>query len=117
VITWLTEVPPWAAYLVATALVFAETSVIIGLVLPGEVTLLLVGFLCSLGTLDPVLAGGIMTVVALAGDSLAFSEGKRLGRRLEASRLGRAGPAPTPCWTGTAGGPSSSGGMWRSPAP
>lgn len=89
VITWLTQVPPWAAYVVAAVLVFAETGVIIGLVLPGEVTLLLVGFLCSLGTLDPFLAAGIMTVAGVAGDSLGFTEGRRVGRRLEASRLGR----------------------------
>jgi membrane protein DedA with SNARE-associated domain/membrane-associated phospholipid phosphatase len=89
VITWLTEVPPWAAYLVAGVLVFVETGVIIGLALPGEVTLLLVGFLCSLGTLDPFLAAGIMMLAALAGDSLGFNEGRRFGRRLEASRLGR----------------------------
>jgi membrane protein DedA with SNARE-associated domain/membrane-associated phospholipid phosphatase len=89
VITWLTQIPPWAAYVVGALLVFAETGVIIGLVLPGEVTLLLVGFLWSLGTLDPFLAAGIMTLAALAGDSLGFAEGRRVGRRLEASRLGR----------------------------
>src|SRR4029453_18550754 len=66
-----------------------ETGLIVGLVLPGEVTLLLVGFMCSLGTLNPWLASGIMTVAALAGDSVGFAEGKRYGRRLEASRLGQ----------------------------
>jgi membrane protein DedA with SNARE-associated domain/membrane-associated phospholipid phosphatase len=89
VITWLTEVPPWAAYCVAAVLVFAETGVIIGLALPGEVTLLVVGFLCSLGSLNPFLASGVMIVAALAGDSVGFAEGRRVGRRLEAGRLGR----------------------------
>ena len=89
VTAWLAELPPALAYLVAALLVFAETGLIVGLVLPGEVTLLLVGFMCSLGTLNPWLASGIMTVAALAGDSVGFAEGKRYGRRLEASRLGQ----------------------------
>jgi membrane protein DedA with SNARE-associated domain/membrane-associated phospholipid phosphatase len=86
---WLTTVPPAAAYAVAALLVFAETGLIVGLVLPGEVTLLFVGFLCSLGTMNPWFAGATLIVAGLAGDSIAFVEGKRLGRRIEASRLGR----------------------------
>ena len=89
VVAWLGEVPPVLVYVIAGALIFAETGLIIGLVLPGEVTLIFVGFLCSLGTIDPVPAGLIMILAALAGDALGFSEGRRVGRRLEASRLGQ----------------------------
>jgi undecaprenyl-diphosphatase len=89
VISWLGEVPPIVVYVVAAALIFAETGLIIGLVLPGEVTLIFVGFLCSIGTIDPVPAAAIMIIAALAGDSVGFNEGRRYGRRLEASRLGQ----------------------------
>lgn len=89
VVAWLGEVPPLVVYVVAAVLVFAETGLIIGLVLPGEVTLIFVGFLCSVGTLNPWLAGAIMIPAALAGDAVGFHEGRRVGRRLEASRLGQ----------------------------
>ncbi len=89
VVAWLGDLPPVVVYVVAAALVFAETGLIIGLVLPGEVTLIFVGFLCSLGTLDPYLAAAILIVAALAGDSLGFRMGRRSGRRLEVSRLGQ----------------------------
>ncbi len=89
VVAWLGELPPVVVYVVAAALVFAETGLIIGLVLPGEITLLFVGFLCSVGTLDPLVAAAILIVAALAGDGLGFTMGRRSGRRLEVSRLGR----------------------------
>jgi undecaprenyl-diphosphatase len=88
VVAWLGELPPALVYVVAAALVFAETGLIIGLVLPGEVTLIFVGFLCSIGTIDPIPAAAIMVVAALVGDAVGFNEGRRVGRRLEASRLG-----------------------------
>ena len=64
VVAWLGELPPALVYVVAAALVFAETGLLIGLVLPGEVTLIFVGFLCSLGTLDPYVAAAILIVAA-----------------------------------------------------
>jgi undecaprenyl-diphosphatase len=88
-LAWLGDVPPFVVYVVAALLVLAETGLIVGLFLPGEVTLLLVGFLCSLGTLDPFIAAPAMVVAGLLGDGLAFGEGRQVGPRLEASRFGR----------------------------
>ncbi|HEX6870438.1 MAG TPA: VTT domain-containing protein [Micromonosporaceae bacterium] len=89
VIAWLGDLPAAAVYLVAAALVFAETGLIIGLALPGEVTLIFVGFLAYVGALEPVSAFAVMLVAALLGDGVAFAEGRRIGPRLRASRLGR----------------------------
>ncbi|HET8683254.1 MAG TPA: VTT domain-containing protein [Micromonosporaceae bacterium] len=88
-LTWLGELPPLAVYLVAALVVFAETGLIIGLVLPGEITLLFVGFLAYAGTLRLPTAIVVMVLAALAGDAVAYLEGRRAGPRLRASRLGR----------------------------
>lgn len=85
----LRGLPPVAGYLVAAVLVGAETGLVLGLVLPGEATLLLVGFLAYQGTLRLVPAVLLMTVAALVGDNLAYREGVRLGDRVRTSRLGR----------------------------
>src|SRR5688572_9550666 len=88
-ITVLGDLPAGAVYAVAALLVFAETGLIVGLVLPGEVTLLFVGFLAYAGALRPLPAIVLMTVAALAGDGVAYAEGRRVGPRMRASRLGR----------------------------
>ncbi len=88
-ITWLGNLPTVAVYVVAALLVFAETGLIVGLVLPGEVTLLFIGFLAYAGTLRAVPAIFVMTIAALVGDGVAYAEGRRAGPHLRASRLGR----------------------------
>ena len=89
VVAWLGQLPPALVYVVTGALVLAETGLVIGLVLPGEVTLIAVGFLASLGTVDPYAAAVGLIAAALAGDALAFAEGVRYGPRLRASRAGQ----------------------------
>lgn len=90
-LTWLGDLPPWAVYLVAALVIFAETGLIIGLVMPGEVTLFLVGYLAYTGTLRLPTVVLVMVVAALAGDALAYAEGRRTGLRLHDDRLGRLG--------------------------
>ena len=89
VVAWLGQLPPALVYVVAAALVLAETGLIIGLALPGEVTLIAVGFLASLGTVDPHVAVVLLVAAGLGGDALAFAEGVRYGPRLRASRAGQ----------------------------
>ncbi len=89
VVDRLGELPPALVYVVAAILIFSETGLLVGLVLPGEATLLVVGFLASLGTIDPLVAAALMLAAALAGDAVGFREGRRYGPRLRASRLGR----------------------------
>ena len=89
-ITVLGDLPAPAVYVVAALLVFAETGLIIGLVLPGEMTLLFVGFLAYAGAIHPVPAALVLTVAALAGD----------GRRVLGGTADRAPPARRPAWAG-----------------
>jgi membrane protein DedA with SNARE-associated domain/membrane-associated phospholipid phosphatase len=88
-LTDLTHWPPPLIYLVAAVLVSAETATVLGLAAPGEITLLIVGFLCYRGTLYLVVALPVMVAAALAGDSLGYLAGRRLGPRLRSTRLGR----------------------------
>jgi undecaprenyl-diphosphatase len=82
------HLPPALIYVVTALVVWSETGLIVGLVMPGEATLLLVGFLSYLGTLRLVPATLLMIVAALAGDAWAFRNGRRYGPRVRASRLG-----------------------------
>lgn len=92
-LTWLQGLPSLLIYLLAAMIVAGETAVIFGLLVPGEATLLLVGFLAYAGTLRIVPALLAMTGAAVIGDTLAFRAGRRYGPRLRASGLGaRIGP-------------------------
>jgi membrane protein DedA with SNARE-associated domain/membrane-associated phospholipid phosphatase len=89
VLTLLVDWPPVLIYIVAGLVVAAETATIIGLVAPGEITLLLVGFLSWEGRLHLAVTLPIMLVAGLVGDNLGYLEGRRLGHRLRTGRLGR----------------------------
>jgi undecaprenyl-diphosphatase len=88
-LTAVEQLPPALIYVVAAVVVWSETGLIVGLVMPGEATLLLVGFLSYLGTLRLAPTMVLMIVAALAGDAWAFRNGRRYGPRVRASRLGR----------------------------
>jgi membrane protein DedA with SNARE-associated domain len=87
-LTAVEHLPPALIYVITALVVFCETGLIIGLVAPGEATLLLVGFLAYLGTVRLVPAMLLMMAAALAGDAWAFRSGRRYGPRIRASRLG-----------------------------
>ncbi|SCF05676.1 undecaprenyl-diphosphatase [Micromonospora purpureochromogenes] len=92
-LTSLQGLPSLLIYVIAATVVAGETAVIFGLLVPGEATLLLVGFLAYAGTLRLVPALFVMTGAAVIGDTLAFRSGRRYGPRLRASGLGnRVGP-------------------------
>ncbi|MEU6075265.1 DedA family protein [Micromonospora sp. NPDC047074] len=87
-LTSLQGLPSLLIYVIAAIVVAGETAVIFGLLVPGEATLLLVGFLAYAGTLRLVPALLVMIVAAVIGDTLAFRAGRRYGPRLRAGRLG-----------------------------
>jgi membrane protein DedA with SNARE-associated domain len=69
----------WPAYLLVGALVFAEASVMLGFVFPGETAAILGGVLASKGGVS--LAGITATVVlcAIVGDSVGYWVGDKWG--------------------------------------
>ncbi|MGI5519633.1 DedA family protein [Micromonospora sp. CA-259024] len=91
-LTLVQGLPTLWIYLVAALIVAGETAVIFGLLVPGEATLLLVGFLTYNGTLRLGPALLAMIVAAVLGDGLAFRAGRRYGPRLRAGLGQRVGP-------------------------
>jgi undecaprenyl-diphosphatase len=59
---------------------FLETGAFVGLVLPGETVVILGGAVAGQGETSIVLTIGVVWLGALAGDSLSFVLGRRLGR-------------------------------------
>jgi undecaprenyl-diphosphatase len=88
-VSLLAHWPPALIYLAAALVVGAETATVLGLLVPGEVTLLIVGFLCYQGVLRLGIALPVVLLAALAGDGIGYWEGRRVGPRLRTTRLGR----------------------------
>lgn len=76
-------------YLIAGGLAFAEAAVLVGLVLPGEIALLVAGFATHQGWIALWPMTGIAIGSAILGDSVGYEIGRTLGPQLRASRLGR----------------------------
>lgn len=70
--------------LVVTAIIFAESGLLIGFFLPGDSLLFTAGFLIKTGVLpiNLYLFIAIIFVAAVLGDSVGYSFGRRVGRRL-----------------------------------
>jgi membrane protein DedA with SNARE-associated domain/membrane-associated phospholipid phosphatase len=67
-------------YLLVGALAFLETGAFVGLVAPGEFTVLLGGAVAGQGDISLPLILGITWLCAFLGDSVSFMLGARLGR-------------------------------------
>lgn len=75
---------PWAAVLVLMAIIFAESGLLIGFFLPGDSILFTAGFLVHAGILnfDIHLLVFLLFIAAVAGDSVGYLFGRRVGRRI-----------------------------------
>jgi membrane protein DedA with SNARE-associated domain len=82
VIDTLLDVPPWIALLIIAVLVFGEAALFLGFVLPGETAVVYGGVLADAGKVSVVLVLAIVLVAAVAGDSVGFEVGRRLGPQL-----------------------------------
>ncbi len=78
----LTHLSGWVAYAVIAALVFGETAVFIGFVLPGEIAVVIGGFLASRGHLSLPVLIVIVVFAAIAGPFVGYEIGRRAGDRL-----------------------------------
>jgi membrane-associated protein len=84
----LDAIPPAQLYLVVGIMLVFETTVLIGLITPGEVVLLAAA--TTVGTAGEYLAlAGIAAGASLVGQSGGYLIGHRFGRRLRASWAGR----------------------------
>lgn len=67
-------------YLVVGALAFLETAALIGLVVPGELAVVIGGVAAAQGGVDVVTVFGVAWAGAVAGDVASYGLGRRLGR-------------------------------------
>lgn len=64
------------------AIIFAESGLLIGFFLPGDSLLFTAGFLASQGFLNVYLLAVFSFIAAVIGDSVGYSFGARVGRKL-----------------------------------
>lgn len=85
----LLATPAWAALLVVFALPFLESSAFLGFVFPGETAVVLGGVMASQGRLavPAVIAAAVLG--AIGGDAIGYLVGRRWGRQMLDSTLGR----------------------------
>ncbi|MFS0793985.1 DedA family protein [Microbacterium sp. 1P10AE] len=92
ILTWLLDVvqnvDPVVRTLVAGLAMMLETSVLVGLIVPGDTVVIVSGTAIS-SPLDGVLLGVAVVIGSLVGESLGFWLGRYFGPRIRASRLGQ----------------------------
>lgn len=92
ILTWLLDVvqnvDPVVRTLVAGVAMMMETSVLVGLVVPGDTVVIVAGTAIA-SPLEGVLLGVAVVIGSLAGESLGFWLGRYFGPRIRASRLGQ----------------------------
>ena len=78
---------PWA-YVVVGGLATAEAAAFLGLIAPGEIGLLIGGFIAQQGRASLSIMMLVAFCGAVLGDSIGYEIGRHLGPRLQKSRLG-----------------------------
>jgi len=69
-------------YVLISAIVFAESGLLVGFFLPGDSLLFTAGFLASQGFLDIQIISLLCFIAAITGDSVGYAFGHRVGRQL-----------------------------------
>lgn len=91
-LTWLLDavqsVDPVIRTLLAGLAIMLETSVLVGLVVPGDTIVIVAGTAVS-SPLEAVVLGIVVVIGALVGESIGFWLGHLIGPRIQHSRLGR----------------------------
>ncbi len=92
ILTWLLDavqsVDPVVRTVLAGVAIMLETSVLIGLVVPGDTVVIVAGTAVA-SPLEGVALGTAVVLGALAGESIGYWLGRLIGPRIQHSRLGR----------------------------
>jgi membrane-associated protein len=74
----------WGGYVGLTAIIFAETGLLIGFFLPGDSLMVTAGLLCSQPGfgLNVWVLGCLLTVAGIVGDTVGYSIGRATGPRI-----------------------------------
>jgi membrane-associated protein len=69
----------WGGYTILAVIVFAETGLLVGFFLPGDSLLVSAGVFAKMGLLDIVALNALLIPVAIAGDAVNYTIGRRTG--------------------------------------
>ncbi len=78
----LPELVQWAGLIGLTIIVFSETGLLVGFFLPGDSLLVTAGLLAATGYLNVYELAPILTLAAIAGNSLGYFIGQTSGPRI-----------------------------------
>jgi membrane-associated protein len=92
IVSGLTHLSGWVAYALIAALVFGETAVFLGFVLPGEAAVVIGGVLASRGHLSLAPLSAVVVAAAVTGPIVGYEIGRRMGDRVFGSRALRRMP-------------------------
>jgi membrane-associated protein len=76
----------WWAYAIPAFIVFAETGLLVGFLLPGDSLLFVLGVLAGTGRMNVWLLMALLAVAAIVGDAVGFALGRRAGPAIFAKR-------------------------------
>jgi len=82
------SVAPWLRILIASVAIMLETSVLIGLIVPGD-TIVIVSATGVTSVPEAIVLGAFVVAGAVAGESIGYVIGRWAGPKLRPSRLGR----------------------------
>ena len=72
----------WLGYAFLFAVVFSETGLLIGLIIPGDSLLFTVGVVAGAGHLNLLVVNGVLMAAAILGDSTGYLLGRQTGPRI-----------------------------------
>jgi membrane-associated protein len=72
----------WLGYAALAGLVFSETGLLVGLVIPGDSLLFTVGVVAGAGQLNILAVNALLMTAAIAGDSTGYLLGRKTGPRI-----------------------------------
>jgi membrane-associated protein len=72
----------WLGYAALAGLVFSETGLLVGLVIPGDSLLFTVGVVAGAGHLNIVAVNALLMAAAIVGDSTGYLLGRQTGPRI-----------------------------------
>ncbi|MGH7669787.1 MAG: DedA family protein [Gemmatimonadaceae bacterium] len=83
-LTNVRELIAWGGYVGLTAVIFAETGLLVGFFLPGDSLIVTAGLFAALGQFDVYLMGLLLFVASIIGNTSGYYIGKLTGHALYA---------------------------------